>query len=448
MDIITADDDSNMVSSLPQAGFSFMTYECSDMAISPSGCVGAVVGQDGNIHFHPAEYIHGWKDAKSDHYHPQAAIVALARETGILVCHSQGTDDILALFPPDIDQGLRRRFVAETLRTVSKSTDYSSEEAAKDKTRIMKDTMLFKLLTLQLCLGYSTDPYHRDIPGRLAWTILNLRSIGTNLASSMSPSMGPPLPEVLISLRGQTKWLFDLMHYILHNLFSIQRELSSSSSPITIANISAQLAGTQSPALHILLHSVPRCLLRFMADITKAYIQRSNAIKANARDAGQRAGLQEIENLLLEHLAFKLPIFDQLLQEIEGLVRKAYAEGGTDARERAHAEQTMMVDGNVPEKLLPVVEALFNQGGLLTKFAERSDGVKIFIAETEWLGLGEETGKEKWRIDVVRKSEMSKGRKVRICRRCGSFTEDAIDGRLAWIMGSQRTCACMGGWVV
>ena len=185
-----------------------------------------------------------------------------------------------------------------------------------------------------------------------------------------------------------------------------------------------------------------------MADITKAYIQRSNAIKANARDAGQRAGLQEIENLLLEHLAFKLPIFDQLLQEIEGLVRKAYAEGGTDARERAHAEQTMMVDGNVPEKLLPVVEALFNQGGLLTKFAERSDGVKIFIAETEWLGLGEETGKEKWRIDVVRKSEMSKGRKVRICRRCGSFTEDAIDGRLAWIMGSQRTCACMGGWVV
>jgi len=189
MDIILADGDSSRVSSLPQAGFVFIPSECVDISLSPSGCIAAVTHQDGSVHLHPPAFVHGWANARIDHYLPQAAIVALARETGILLCHSLGTDDILALLPLELDQGLRRRFIAESLRTLSKNTDFSAEDAAKDKTRVMKDSLLFKVMAMQLVLGYDSDPTKCDIPAKLAWAMLQLRSLSSNLGSSMQMNM-------------------------------------------------------------------------------------------------------------------------------------------------------------------------------------------------------------------------------------------------------------------
>lgn len=186
MDIIMTDGDTNRVSSLQQAGFNFMHSECTDFALSPSGCVAVIAKQDGTIQLHTAEYIHGWDNAKSDHFLPQAAIVALARESGILLCHSLGNDDILSLLPIDSDVGLRRRFITEVLRFVSKNTDFSHDDASKDKAKVMKDSSLFRILGMQLLLGYKDDPAKRDIPGKFAWTMVNLRSCCSNMAATMS----------------------------------------------------------------------------------------------------------------------------------------------------------------------------------------------------------------------------------------------------------------------
>lgn len=119
------------------------------------------------------------------------------------MCHSLVTDDILTLLPADIDVGLRRKFIVELLRTVSKNTDYSQEEGpAKDKGKVMKDALLFKALSMQLVLGYTANPAKRDIPGKIAWTIMNLRSCASNIAATMSMNVGQHQTPGLFSSNG------------------------------------------------------------------------------------------------------------------------------------------------------------------------------------------------------------------------------------------------------
>lgn len=472
MEIITPDADSNKVSSLPQAGFSFMPIECTDMTLSPCGCVAAVAKQDGTLDVHIAEYIHGWTNAKADHFLPQAAVVALAREAGILFCHNLHSDDLLALIPTDLDRGLRRRFIAEVLRTVSKNTDYTAEDASKEKAKVMKDTILFKLLSMQLVLGYDTNPAIRDIPSKLAWAMLNLRSLNSNIMSSLSLNAGVHTADVMLSLKGLAKWHFDLMHMLINDLFTILRAHQSSisstdqkdQSPAKITKdvILQQIAANDNtPSVHILFHSASRHLLRFLADIIRHYFQRAIASKSTARDLSQRAGFAEIENLISNHLAFKLPVFEQLLLEIDTGVRKAYADAGVDARARSQAEQAMLVEGVLPDALMPVLEGLFERQ--VPKLRERVDEVKIFLADTRWLGFGSNVlttgtsgggkGVRGKMVDIIRKVEVRDekgGRGFRRCRRCGSRVEDLWEerGLMPWVMQSQRACVCLCLWVV
>ncbi|KAL1306804.1 hypothetical protein AAFC00_005461 [Neodothiora populina] len=481
MEVIAPDGDSNRVSSLPQAGFSYMTSECTDMALSPSGCVSAIVKDDDSVHIHVADYVHGWTDAKADHFQPQAAVVALAREVAILFCHNLGSDDIVALLPPHLDRGLRRRFIAELLRTLSKNTDYSIDDAAnKDKAKVLKDNFLFKILSMQMILAYGEYPVRRDVPGKLAWAMLNLRSLASNIMAtitmSSSPSHSHQTPDAMISSRGLVRWHFDLMHMVFNDLFTIFRAATSassseSSSTVTITRefIMQQIAANgDTPSIHILLHSALRHLLRFLAEIEKLYFQRAGSCKQLARDLAQRAAIADIEGLLTSHLAFKLPLFEQLLLEIDGAVRKAYTEAGVDARGRSIAEQSMLVEGDIPEVLVSVLQGLFEKQ--LPQMMERVDGVKIFTTETSWLGFGgsasataddeeQRRAKKTGRVvDIIRKVEVplkglsTDGKKhgLRTCRRCGSHVEDLWEDRtlLPWVMSSQRACICLSPWVV
>lgn len=455
MEIIMADGDSNTVSSLAQAGFAYAPSECTDIVLSPCGCVAAIGKHDGSVHLHTAEFLHGWGEEKNNMELAEAAVVALAREVGILFCHTIGSDDILALIPTDLDQALRRKLMAEVLRTIARNTDFTGEDAAKDKAKVLKDSMLFKFLSLQLVLGYDTNPGTRDITGKVAWLMLNLRSLSQNTATSMSMNAGPSVPDLMISLRGLAKWNIDLMHFVIDDLFTILRASRQGDAKITKEFLTKQIAATRNtPAVHLILQSASRHLFRFSNDMTMRYFQRAIASKPLARDLSQRAALQEIEALVQNHIAFKIPVFEQLLLEIDSAVRKAYAEAGVDARGRAQIEQAMLVEAEIPDVLLPVLETLF--GTLLPKFGERVDGVKIFSTQTAWVGAGDESGNEQDSgrggriVDVVRKVDVSKGAKIRKCRRCGSLVEDLWEerGLMPWIYASQRSCVCLSHWVI
>lgn len=471
MDIIGPDADSDKVSSVPQAGFSFLPVDCTEMALSPSGCLAVISKQDGTLDLHVPEFVHGWADATSDDQLPQAAMVALAREAGILFCHSLQTDDILAVIPIDLDRGLRRRFIAEILRTLAKNTDYTPEEAAKDKSKAMKDTLLFKALSLQLMMGYDKNPAIRDIPGKLAWAMLSVRNTSSIIMNTVGMANSSHiLPDIMLSLKDLAKWHFDLMHMLINDLLTIlrayksQQQSTSSASPapkITKEFIQQQIAANgNTPTLHILLHSTSRHLLRFLADVVRHYFQRTIPSKTHARDLAQRAGFAELEAMVTHYIAFKLPVFEQLLVELDTAARKAYAEGNVDYQARRQSEQTMLVEGTIPDALMPVLEGLFERQ--VPKLMERVDGVKVFLAETKWLGFGDDAvviaaaqqkrsdggGKV---VDVVRKVEVTRrGRAFRRCRRCASLVEDLWEerGMMPWVMYSQRTCVCLSFWVV
>lgn len=153
-------------------------------------------------------------------------------------------------------------------------------------------------------------------------------------------------------------------------------------------------------------------------------------------------------------------MFDQLLQELDSGVRKAYAEapnGAGEPRGRSLAEGAMLAEAEVPDVLVPALEGLLYEGGLVAKFRERVDGVKVFLSETRWLGIsggedeeeGEGDGDVGKGVDVVRKLDMRAGCKIRTCRRCGSVVEDLWEerGLMPWIMASQRACVCAGAWI-
>lgn len=260
-------------------------------------------------------------------------------------------------------------------------------------------------------------------------------------------------PDLMISLRSLARWYIDLTHLLINDLFTLQRHIASVSSTNAKSTVLAHLAETRSPALHLLLHSAPRNLLRFLTEIIKMYFQRAITCRPYCTTLNQRSQLNEIESLVHHQFGVKLPVFEQLLAEVDSGVRKAYAEAGAqgEPRGRSSAEASMIVEGDVPDALMPVVSALLGKGGLLTKFGERVDGVKVFSAETGWLGISDDDAMRPGVVvDVVRKIELGSGCKKRSCRRCGSVTEDLWEGRglMHWVLASQRACVCYSSWVV
>lgn len=242
------------------------------------------------------------------------------------------------------------------------------------------------------------------------------------------------------------------MTQILHDLFTITR--STANNPITRDSIQAATTTLNAPSLHILLHSAPRALLRLVTEILKPYhvkITHPRTIQL-AQTPAERAALEDIEALLGARLPFRnLRVIETLISEIDGAVRKAYADSHASAQARSQAEQALLVEGTIPVAFEPVLRHLF--GGVLPKMLEAVDGAKVFFADTDWLGLkdgGRRYGKGggEVRIDVVRKTEVPRGAKIRVCRRCGSVTEDAWEGAPPWVVASQKACVCLGHWVV
>ncbi|GAB7348668.1 hypothetical protein MBLNU459_g7031t1 [Dothideomycetes sp. NU459] len=445
MDVIVADGDGTRASSLAQNGFTFMPMECVDIALSPGGCMAAVARPDGTVQLHTADYLHGWTGAKADDALAQAAIVSLVRVVGILICHQIGTDDVLAMIPTDLEQAFRHKFISELFRTVSRNTDYSQDEASKQSGKVMKDSILFKILGLQLVLGYKDNPAQRDISAKMAWVMLNLRVVCTSVAQSMSTNT-PQTPDVYISLRGLIRWSVDLMTQILDDLFNIMRTCRNQ--PMTRDLIQETVMKLNTPSLHLLLHSAPRALIRLVTEILKPYLMKVNHARTKnlVNTISERAALEDIEALLTTRLPFRnLKVIETLIAEIDGTVRKAYADAHATAQLRSHAEQALLVESVIPGPFEPVLRHVF--GAVLPKLLEAVDGAGVFFAETGWLGLKDGKTKEA-NIDAVRKMEIPRGAKVRMCRRCGSLTEDAWDGAPPWIQAGHKMCVCLSHWLI
>lgn len=271
----------------------------------------------------------------------------------------------------------------------------------------------------------------------------------------------------MISLSGLAKWLLDLMTLILDDLVQMKRLLQSSKPPQTPSKsaIEALLERLNTPALHLVLQSASRALLKLLVEVIIAYFKRSITSKTSPllSSVAQRSALNEIEALVQSRVGFKLPVFELLLNEIDGMIRKAYTEMRLDAKAKDITEQGMLVSADIPDVFARpggVLESLF--GTLLPRMSNSDKGgldePKLFLADTTWLGIKDEqakprNGKER-KIDIVRKAEISPiGRdgqavKTRSCRRCGSLVEDVWEGLPMWLSHGHRSCVCTSQWVI
>lgn len=113
----------------------------------------------------------------------------------------------------------------------------------------------------------------------------------------------------------------------------------------------------------------------------------------------------------------------------------------------------MLVEGAIPDALMPVVEKLLATS--VEKLKDDIDEAELYFADTSRLGLGDDRRCKNWHrthtLDAVRKIVLAKGKtKIRVCTRCGSQMEDLppMRGVSVWLLNMQRTCFCGGYWMV
>ncbi|THX79645.1 hypothetical protein D6D05_04871 [Aureobasidium pullulans] len=459
MQIILADGDTNKATSLPQNGFSFMASDCIDISLSPSMAASIITKPDGTIQLHNAEYLHGWKDAKEDDDLAQAAVVSLARELGIVTCYQIGFDDLLSMIPTDLDRSLRRRFISEIFRTINRNLDFSLDDQKVQSGKVLKDSLLYRIASAQLIISYQTDPKRRDIPAKVAWMLLNLRSVCTNIAQTLTMTqqirgMYNMEPSLFVSLKGLARWSLDLMILILDDMIEIMRFCNGN---FDRERILSYVHEKNTAAVHLLLNSTSRALLAMLGNLVRNFAlripktQEKVRLSSRANDIRDSAELQQMETMMGSDLPFDIRLFEHLIMEIDGAVRATYQTAQSSAPLRSHIEQSMLVEADIPEVLSPVLQRLF--GDIMPRIESQVDGVAIYTADTAWLGLGEDEEANKragmQQYDVLRKCAIAPGAKIRQCRRCGSVIENLVDGHsAAWVQNAHKMCVCLSHWVV
>ena len=389
----------------------------------------------------------------------QAAVVSLARELGIVTCYQIGFDDLLSVIPTELDKCLRRRFVSEIARAVNRNLDFSLEEPKLQSGKVLKDSLLYRIASTQVITSYHTDPKRRDIPAKLAWVLLNLRSVNTNIAQTLTMTqqirgMHNMEPSLFVSLKGLVKWSLDLMTLIFDDMIEIMRFCKGN---FERERILAYVHERNSVALHVLLSSSSRALLSMLGNLIRNFAMRivktQEKVRHSSRTNDIRDGieLQQMEAMMSSELPFEIRLFEQLVAETDGNIRATYQASQSSPPQRAFYEQGMLIDADIPEALSPVLQRLF--GEIVPRLESQIDGVGIYLVDTAWLGLGEDeeaikrAGRQQY--DVLRKCAIPPNAKVRQCRRCGSVIENLVDGNMAaWVQHAHKTCICLSHWIV
>lgn len=388
----------------------------------------------------------------------QAAIVSLARELGIVTCYQLAFDDLLSMIPTNLDKSLRRKFIGEIFRTVTRNVDYSLEDPKNQASRVLKDTLLYRIMSIQLIVSYHSDPLHQDVPAKVAWILLNLRSVCSNIAQTLTMTqqvqgMHKYEADLFNSLKGLVRWSLDLMTFVFDDMLAIMRFCKNNFNRESILSFVQE---NNTAALHSLLNSTSRSLLGMLGNIMRNFSMRCVKTQEKLRnstrekDIRDAAELKYLEAMMTSELPFEIRHFEQLVAEVDGTIRATYSAAQSTPQQRNAYEQAMLIDNDIPKVLDPVLQKLF--GETLPRIESQIDGVGILIADTAWLGLGEdEEANRRARLqqyDVLQKRVIPPGAKIRQCRRCGSVVEDVVDGHSAWVNNAHKMCICLTHWVV
>jgi len=458
------------VSTLTQVGFAFPHSEprC-HLAFSPGFCVAATVGDGDKVHLRKMEYNKNYLDGADDDGKIEAIAATFSVLHNIAVLQYQGADDVLAALPLDLSPKLRERFLDQMLKGSGLNIDLTSEDAQKNAIGLIREPKLHKLLSAQHIFGLSPS-MRRTLPSKLAWMILNVRNSTFIVSVSFRHDVNVKA-DTMASLTGMVQWSLDFMTYLLQELHFLARHLrnTSPSPPSILPTVQSAIDTTNSPALFMLLASIPRVFLRLWTrPLRHGYIHTGNGIKTAPNDHARHA----FTRMLALYTTTPLPLqqFENLLQDLDKSVQHAYAAAGLSDTDRQRCESDMLLRCQVPEVLAPVVKRLLTESWNTFCALPVVDLGRVYAHDVSSLGLTEDGKARVWRkrhrVDVLRHVELEAEGGVKRCVRCAAVAEDLGQGMgvgmgsqgqvgggpqqvpvQQWVMGSQKNCVCFSGWV-
>ncbi|KAI9840028.1 MAG: hypothetical protein M1819_000220 [Sarea resinae] len=455
MNLITANEDWDTISSMSQAGFAFPVDDsCLHIALSPNTCLAVTRDADGDLRLKQMGYVLGPTGDSMDDPKFSAMIISLSLQFACSCTHSNNYDDILSIVQQYSTKNFDYEFLYYVYRSLSINVDYSIDPAHE---KLFKNSMIQRCLSIQNSLGYKGAQKPRSLLGKIAWVTLNLRFTSLTFAFSFNnfKGAGPGhendvlRPDALLSLLGVVKWSIDVMNFLVDELFSLADAVKGHAGDRSY--VEGEVSKMNSPALYLVLASVPRVFLRYNCRCLRGLMGNAQKGFQAGVEGEQRRVFKSLANVI-EGSMVKVSQFERILGEIDHDIRGAYQHSSISDADRALAEKSLLYNGDIPEALAPVLERLLTT--MLNKLRNEVDPADLYFANHSWLGLidDEETRDYRRRhvVDAVKKVPLPKGTRLRRCTRCCSYMEDIMGhiGMTVWMSSMHRMCLCGSLWML
>nr|POF15994.1 mediator of rna polymerase ii transcription subunit 16 [Quercus suber] len=448
--------ETTMVTSLAASGFEHLPGEHrSHIAMSPDACVLVSATGDGSIDARTMTNKYGWQltDDGNDGTRSlvEASIVCVARQYNALCYISASNDEPLAILPDDLNPVLRVFLIKQILNMIGNKPgpgpDICMLDVSKQQMTVLRDLSVARALSAQLALGTRSNSDARNFEGQFAYIVLNLRTMGMSLAQIMGKSPDVGRPDLAPTLVSMVRWVCNLMIWVLASILTATREATSGT--LAVETLQQLATSSGNPAIHLLLCSHSRILLRFHSLYIQTYVKLATAMLPRCQSVVDRQQLIDVLEMTTKLMPFQLKTFQDLITDFDNSVRKAYTETSTTPEKRTNIELRMITEGYVPMELSGALQALVNIH--LPSMCEHVDMGRLFFWDTQWLNITHvmpERGSTCY--DAIQKFPLTRGMSLRTCRKCGSQMEDIPNEQLktmpVWLIHSTRSCICLNFW--
>lgn len=503
---ITPDYNTEVITSMPQAGFTFPTLDSSlNVALSPNHCIVASMEQDGKIKLHPMQYAFGSLalDDKDQSQSASAALAALTLQHTTAANQYFCSDDIFSVMGA-LSADRKRDFILLMFQALSVKIDCGVMDDGTNQNHLIllgRSPFFVKTLSALHLLGLQGS-VNRDLRSKTAWIILNIKYV-TQILTTIARMHGDinkaaVRPEVVPQFIGICRWIMHFMVYLVDELFALSRALASfPPQTLTAPLLEQKIAELNKPALLILLSGFPRMMMKLWANPIQ-WVQRTayGYVQNTASSPEMRRLYYPLHQALAES-PLDWRHFDALITEASLLVRSCYKQANCSADDRDAIERDLLL-GRIPRELFPaarrlVTESLFAEpqaNGQPAGLADKVDVAKIMFFDTTWLGMTASRSATAWFdghvVDVCQKmiirgsgaqthpsvgrdagrgrsdsiqsaagDEAKRRKQLRRCVRCGAYMEDVMVGlpgyastHVSWLMGVAKHCVCGNSWML
>ncbi|KAH6615244.1 mediator complex, subunit Med16 [Boeremia exigua] len=488
METLVNDGNTDMVTSLYQAGFAFPHGEPSlHMALSPNYCISACMQQDSNIKLRSLEYQRGTLALSDDDPRNPAAIAALILQSASSANQYFSSDDIFSVMGTLSDKR-KNEFTSLLFEALQVNIDCGVDDMNNNYLMLLGRSPFFvKTLSAMHLLGLRS-PTDRDLSSKMAWIVLNIKYV-TQILTSITRMHGHIdktllRPEVVPQFIGICRWIMHFIAYTMDSLFALGRALLDAPAPPTPASLAALFAHHNNPAVLLLLSAFPRHMMKLWSQ-PLAWVKRSADSFTNPAAPVQAPEIRRLYAPLaaaLSEIPFDWRWFERLVSETHDAARAACKAARLDDGARNALEQELLV-GRVPAVYAPLAARLLTTqlwdsgapGGCL---ADKLDAGRLMFFDTVWLGLQGGRRAKAWHaahtVDVCQKmvvrgvgtqehpvtgaTQMGRRegeKRLRRCVRCGSCMEDVTVNQvgytphhLNWLMGIAKHCVCGNSWML